>query len=755
MRAFGQELQAVFGDRRVAEVAALLGRFLGLEMSESPLGQALSTRPDQEIDLGRAVLCRFLEEDAAAQPLVVILDDLDRADERSLDVLERLAAELGSAAIVLVVAGGPDLLVRRPGWGRGDGSHSRVDLGPLSPLEMDVFVRSVLGTQALAPGLAERAAAESGGNPFLLEQLLRLYEQHGVLVAETAETWSFDVARADRAAPELDPEATSDARLASLSPAERDVLARAGAFGTVFWTGGVVALGRLGAEPPDATDVFAPDPAIEAVAATLERLAEQELVVAMPTSGLPGEVEWSFCRPEDRERVLAGLDPALLARRRVFCAQWLEARSRRRPSSERLERVADLYEEGGDNRRAAGFLVAAGDTAMRRLRHERARSLYLRATRLFEIDDAVAKMDAFHKLGDVAVRLGRAREALGHFHEMLRLAWRLDLPAKGGAAHARVGRLYRALGELDRAERHLDVAHLLFDLSGDRPGIAATLDDIGRVHLLKGNFEEAAAFHRAALGIREELGDTRGKALTLSWMGLVELQRGNLPAAEACFLSALELGRAARDGHSIVFSLLDLGRLEREAGRFVEARRHLDEARALAREMGERLYECHIGLQIGDLRLAEGRPDVAEGEFRWVKDTAQRFGARRLVAEARRGIAEARLALGDSIGARDQAYEALSLAESMGVPPLEGAALRVLATAVASGAPGDADHGGPREMFDRAVELLAGVGAELELGRALAAYADFEEQTGRSSAATELREQVASIRERALGDAHV
>ena len=84
----------------------------------------------------------------------------------------------------------------------------------------------------------------------------------------------------------------------------------------------------------------------------------------------------------------------------------------------------------------------------------------------------------------------------------------------------------------------------------------------------------------------------------------------------------------------------------------------------------------------------------------------------------------------------------------MGASPLAGAALRVLASAVAQGAPGDADHGGPREMFDRAVELLEGVGAELELGRALTAYAAFEDTTGRTDAASELRNWAEGIRQR-------
>jgi tetratricopeptide (TPR) repeat protein len=749
LAAFRAELQRVFGDRRVAEVAALLGRFLGLSLPESPLGQALSTRPEQETDLARAVLCRFLEEDARARPLVIVIDDLHLADDRSLEVLERLAAELGDAAFVLVAAGRPELCVRRPDWGRGEGSQTRVDLPPLSPLEMDVFMRSVLDVEALAPGLADRAAIESGGNPFLLERLLRAYQQHGILSAQGTEAWAFDAERAGREAVPLGPEATAQARLADLSPAERDLLARAATFGPTFFTGGAIALGRLGCEPRDPATVFAPDPVIEDTRRMLASLRQRDHLIELPSSTIPGETEWSFCDPAERTVLLATVDPEVLRRRRRFAAQWVEGRTAGRATSERYELLGTLYEEGGDAHRAGQCFIAAGDEARRRLRHDRARSLYLRGARLLDVDDAVFKMDTFHKLGDVAARLGRAREALAHFGEMLKLAWRLDLPAKGGAAHARIGRLHRGIGDYKLALKHLDLAHLLFDLAGDRAGIAATLDDIGRVHLLKGNFEESLVFHRAALVIREELGDARGRALTLSWMGLTLSQMGDLTAAESHFRRALELSREARDGHGIVFSLLDLGRVEREGGRPERAQPLLEEARGLAREMGERLYECNIGVQIGECLLQQGRGAEADAEFRAAREIAQRFGARRLVAEAGRGLAEARLLQGDVLGARDTAYDALGIAEAIGASPLAGASLRVLATAVASGAPGDADRGGPREMFDRAVEMLGKAGAELELGRTLAAYADFEERTGRDDAAFDLRLQAQWIWARA------
>ncbi len=747
---FRQQLQDVFGDRRVAEVAALMGRHLGFELPESPLGHALSCRPEQEIDLARAVLCRFLEEDARRKPVVLIVDDLHLADERSLTLLERLAAELGEAPLMLVAGARPELMARRPQWGRGEGSHARVELPPLSPGELDNFVRSILQAEALAPGLADRAAVESAGNPFLLEQLLQVYQQHGILVAETGSAWWFDVDRAGAETLELGPEAAAQARVSALSAAERDLLTRAAAFGSLFWTGGVVAMGRLGGEPLDATTVFAPDPSIDEIRRILEDLADRDYLVKLPASTINGETEWSFGQDSERALIINAIDPELMRRRHRFAAQWIEGRSgAQQIRPEWHEILGTLYEEGGDPRRAGLNLIAAGNEAQKRLRHDRARAFYLRGLRLLDVDDSIAKIDAYHKLGDVTARLGRMREALAHFGEMLKISWRLDLPAKGGAAHARIGRLHRELGDYKRSLQHFDLAHLLFELAGDRPGIAATLDDLGRVQFLRGDSEGSMSFHRAALTMREELKDQRGLALTLSWMGLVQSQAGDLAGALQHFSRALDIRRQRRDAHGVVASLLDLGTLERESGRAERAQKLLEEARTLARDMGERLYECLLAVQVGDCFLLRRRPAEAEQEFRAAKALALKFGARRLLAEADRGIAESRLAVGDALAAREHAHLGLTQAEAIGAPLVAGAALRVLASAVAAGAPGDSDRGGAREMFDRAVELLGSTGAELELGRTLSAYADFEERTGRDTAAIDLRSQARGIWDRA------
>ncbi|HZL16946.1 MAG TPA: tetratricopeptide repeat protein [Polyangia bacterium] len=741
---FRAGLQETFGDRRVSEMAILLGSFLGFEMEDSPLALALERRPGQERELARAVLGRFFEQDAATRPLVIVGEDLHDADDDSLDELQALSAELADAPILIVATARPDLLVRRPGWGYGGDHQRRIDLSPLSRSELEALVRSMLVTASLPHGLAEHLEQESLGNPADLLELVGAYRESGILSAETAEGWRFDAARVARQRPAATRQEAASGHLMSLTPAEREVLARGAVFGERFWTGGVVALGRLDADPPDETAVFAPDPTITEIQKILESLSGRGFLETSADASVPEETAWTFRRPLELQLLDKSVEPELRRRRKAFAAQWLESRGGAE-REQRLEALARLYEEAGDRRRAAYCFVTAATIARGHLLPDRALPLYLAAIRLFDLEDAVAKMDALYAAGDVAARLGRTREAVGLFQEMLRLAWRLDLPSKGGAAHGRIGRLCSMLGDNPRALAHLELAHKLYEVAGDWPGVAAALDDVGRIHFLMGQPDRSLECHRAALAVREQLGDDRGRSLTLSRLGQVLQKTGGLVTAGEHFRAALELRRRIGDRAGVVASLLDLGALERDLGRRPEALALLSEGRELARASGERLYECSLSIEMGDCHLADGQPRVALAEFQAAREIARQFGARTLLSEATRGMAEAQLAFGDATRARDEARAAFEIAERAGAPPLVGAALRVVASAVGAGAPGEADLGGAREMFDRAVEVLTGAGAELELARTLSAYAEFEDRSGREETAAELRRQASLI----------
>jgi predicted ATPase len=109
---------------------------------------------------------------AGRRPLVLALDDLQWADEASLELASFLLRRPPSGRELLAVAYRPGELPGRLAEAVKDALGSdRLDLvevGPLAPAEVD----ELLGDSVDA-GARARLHAESGGNPFYLEQLRR------------------------------------------------------------------------------------------------------------------------------------------------------------------------------------------------------------------------------------------------------------------------------------------------------------------------------------------------------------------------------------------------------------------------------------------------------------------------------------------------------------------------------------------------------------------------------------------------------
>src|SRR5262249_19532006 len=156
------------------------------------------------------------------------------------------------------------------------------------------------------------------------------------------------------------------------------------------------------------------------------------------------------------------------------------------------------------------------DVARDRYASSRACDYYQKGLDLLGESFPGRRIDALHHYGDVLQLSGRIDDALAAFREMLTLAFRLDLKNKGGAAHNRIGRCYRDTGGLEDASRHLHAALELFKTMNDERGVASSIDDIGKLHWLKGEYKEAEEALRDALTRRRQLADRRSIALSLN-----------------------------------------------------------------------------------------------------------------------------------------------------------------------------------------------------------------------------------------------
>ncbi|WP_198533747.1 BTAD domain-containing putative transcriptional regulator [Streptomyces odonnellii] len=86
----------------------------------------------------------FLALAAAKHPLVVIWDDLDRADEPLLELVEKLADPRADLPLLNVVGADARLLARRPGWAAGRPQAMTISLGPVADDALDQLLECLL-----------------------------------------------------------------------------------------------------------------------------------------------------------------------------------------------------------------------------------------------------------------------------------------------------------------------------------------------------------------------------------------------------------------------------------------------------------------------------------------------------------------------------------------------------------------------------------------------------------------------------------
>ncbi len=745
----------VLGDSQIAEFVHFIGVFLDLQWPESPFAQAFEDEPAQFARIGRAVLRRFFEKDAAASPLVLVFEDLHFANADSLSLVGALIASMRGAPVLMIATARPELLTREPEWIDHGPSHRKLELAPLRPDDAAQMMLHLLEPTGDPPEeLVDAAVDMAGGNPYLLEQMLRTFLESGTLRPREDGRWDVDLERLDDAQLPLSVEDAIAARIASLTPAERSLLEMAAVMGAVFWSGALVALGRLDQKAPalwgGAEDLAAHDRDL------LHGLAERDYVLALPDSSIVSEAEeYAFKHNLERETLYRLTSASQLRRFHREFAEWLEFRLVDR-TEEQYEMLATHYERGGAPRRAGEYFLLAGDRARDRYANGRAADYYARGLPLLEEDDVVRRLEAYHHQGDVLQLAGRNDEAIASFQTMLDIAWRLDLKAKGGAAHNRIGRVYRAIGQLEEAMRHLGTGHALFDAANDARGVASSLDDVGKVHWMRGAYEPAERFMRRSLEIRRELQTSdggRSVALSLNNLGLVYQDSGRFEEAQQAFQEALQIRREIGDLPGMSQTLNNIASIHQDSGDLARATHLWEEALEYAMSVGDRMRQAVILTNLGENAYRQQKPEEAIAVLERAEAISSTLGDRILEAEILRGLAEAHMLVRDIASARDFIARSIELFERARSKPFLAVALRTAGEIAAAGGWGGEAHERAREAFEQSIQIFEELGNDVELARSYDSFANFLETEGsgdplRAREALRLRARAKEIQER-------
>ena len=133
---------------------------------------------------------QFLEEASSAGPLVVVLEDLHRADDVLLDFIDHVTESAGSSPLLVIVTARPELLDRRPAWGGGKTRASTTTLDPLSEddtvllLALSCSRNGASGQHHGASGTGvtdvfRAVASRVGGNPLFAIEYARMLWKDG------------------------------------------------------------------------------------------------------------------------------------------------------------------------------------------------------------------------------------------------------------------------------------------------------------------------------------------------------------------------------------------------------------------------------------------------------------------------------------------------------------------------------------------------------------------------------------------------
>jgi DNA-binding SARP family transcriptional activator/class 3 adenylate cyclase len=288
---------------------------------------------------------RFLHGLAARRPLVLVLEDLQWADDALLDFLEELlepaSGHAEPAPLLVVVTARPELLERRPGWG-GTRPGSLTELPPLSEADTGRLLEALLSHHRLPQSVGPALLTAADGNPLFAEEYVRMLRDRHPLPTGGPEQPAVGRPQLDRIGPELPlPEsvhAIIAARLDALPPADKAALQDLAVLGRVGWVGALAAVSDR-----DRADVEA----------WLERLHDKEFLYRAGRSSMAGEREYGFRHVLVRDVAYGQIPRAERASKHRRAAGWLESLD------------PDPVDRRGSGRRGPGNPTSAGGSAPR------------------------------------------------------------------------------------------------------------------------------------------------------------------------------------------------------------------------------------------------------------------------------------------------------------------------------------------------------------------------------------------------------
>lgn len=561
-------------------------------------------------------MVEILRTISSSGPLVLVFDDMHWADPISIELLTQLFILCESQSVLFLCATRP--YRNTPGWkinwvaeSQFPHRYQEIHLAPLSRQDSSLLLDQLLAVTQLPEGLQRLLMEKTEGNPFFLEELLRMMIETGVIAkSPDGSGWLVEQPVTEIAIPE-NLQALLTARIDHLEVETRHILQIAAVIGRSF---SYTALKVVTAQ------AVAGSNGLEGHIHTLERTQ------LIRETGREPELTFTFWHELLRD---AAYESILLRQRRFFHRIVGEHLEKCCPEhlDENAHRLARHFEEAGETIKALHYYNLAGDAAARLFASEESINYYDRALKLAHSTEGVDTDTWIH----LYTRRGRSlelssqyAEAIQNYAELEEMGMERDDRRMQLAAIIPQATIFSTLTELHDPLRGIERSQQALKLARELDENRSEARSLWNL-MLANNFSgkdmhQALEYGIQALEIARQNELTEEQAHVLNDISRVYLMLGMMKESEAALLEAQDLFRQMNNLPMLADNLTSMAEGYFLFARYGEAIDLAEEGLRISRSIGNTWGQTYSLATLGSLYLEVGKIGPA---IQYLEDSLQ------------------------------------------------------------------------------------------------------------------------------------
>jgi tetratricopeptide (TPR) repeat protein len=455
------------------------------------------------------------------EPLLLVLDDLQWADDGSLQLLHYLARNIKNSRVMICGAYRPEEIENIPGKRHSLATTLRrmgpeklyyeINLNRFDENVTSLMVESMLKKKDIPKTFTDKLFQESEGNPFFIEEVVKSLVNEGLIDLKNY-TWEtkFDPAKIHIPGTIKD---VIGRRIDRLDEGTKAILRYASVIGNQFTF-----------ETLHLTSGINEESLIDSIDALIAANMIHENIQSRSES-------YKFDHTQIREVIYNSMSRS---RRRLMhkrIGTVLEDLNKNK-LEEVVYQLANHFNLGRDIEKTLFYASLAGEKATQSYAPEDALFYYNMAVESLKghertMDNKKKMINLLMRLGEISFNISEWQKALDYYNKAIILCEEIDDDEDRGVSLRKMGYVQNRMGNWDLATSNFEKSLVISQKLEDLYGVADSQRGLGYIHWRLGQYEDAIAHYNECIQVSMSMGDMHTIALAFIELGNVYIETGD------------------------------------------------------------------------------------------------------------------------------------------------------------------------------------------------------------------------------------